>query len=100
MDINTAVISLDRLRELELAEKKLQLPRSKTIITITKHWRDVFRVDTDDECDEILAYRIKDQEHRIENLLDEIKSLKKEFDKVEKLNYWGFCEWRKLTKLN
>ena len=69
-------------------------------ITITKHWRDVFRVDTDDECDEILAYRIKDQEHRIENLLDEIKSLKKEFDKVEKLNYWGFCEWRKLTKLN
>jgi hypothetical protein len=91
MDINTAVISLDRLRELELAEKKLQLPRSKTIITITKHWRDVFRVDTDDECDEILAYRIKDQEHRIENLLDEIKSLKKEFDKVEKLNYWDFC---------
>jgi K+/H+ antiporter YhaU regulatory subunit KhtT len=98
MEVNTVVISLDRLKELELAEKKLELPRSKTIITISDRYSD-FKIDTDDECDRALALKIKDQEYRIQNLLGEIKRLEKEFDNttdaIKELNYWGFCNWRR-----
>ena len=47
MEVNTVVISLDRLKELELAEKKVNEPRSKTIV-IERGWGYNFVIETDD----------------------------------------------------
>ena len=92
MEVNTVVISLDRLKELELAEKKVNEPRSKTIV-IETGWRSNFTVETDDECAEKLANKIKTQQEEIEKLKEEIKNPK--IDDVKKMNYWDFRKWKK-----
>ena len=53
MEVNTVVISLDRLKELELAEKKVNEPRSNTIIILSGYGEGseyTYRIETDDEC--------------------------------------------------
>ena len=99
MEVNTVVISLDRLKELELAEKKVNEPRSKTIV-IERDWGYNFVVETDDECAEILANKIKTQQKEIDKLKEEIKNPKNEevkitIDDVKKMNYWDFRKWKK-----
>ena len=106
MKVNTVVISLDRLKELELVEKKVNKPRSKTIV-IEGGWGYNFTVETDDECAEKLAKKIKTQQEEIKKLEDEIKKLEDEIEKlknkeveitiddVKKMNYWGFRKWKK-----
>ena len=106
MKVNTVVISLDRLKELELAEKKVNEPRSKTIL-IQRYRGYDFVVETDDECDEKLANKIKTQQEKIETqqekiekLEEEIKNLKNKeveitIEDVKKMNYWGFRKWKK-----
>ena len=80
MEINTVVISLDRLKELELAEDKINKPRSKTII-IESVWGNYFKIETDDECDAKLA--------------NEIKRMQEEINDVKKMNYLDFLKWKK-----
>ena len=99
MEVNTVVISLDRLKELELAEKKVNEPRSKTIV-IERGWGYDFVVETDDECTEKLANKIKTQQEEIEKLKEEIENPKNEevkitIDDVKKMNYWDFRKWKK-----
>ena len=99
MEVNTVVISLDRLKELELAEKKVNEPRSKTIV-IRRGWGYNFVVETDDECAEKLANEIKTQQDEIEKLKEEIenpkiKEVKITIDDVKKMNYWDFRKWKK-----
>ena len=99
MEVNTVVISLDRLKELELAEKKVNEPRSKTIV-IERGWGYDFVVETDDECAEKLANKIKTQQEEIEKLKEEIENPKNEevkitIDDVKKMNYWDFRKWKK-----
>lgn len=100
MEVNTVAISLDRLKELELAEKKVNEPRSKTIV-IERGWGYNFVVETDDECAEKLANKIKKQQEEIEKLKEEIKNPKKEeevkitIDDVKNMNYWDFRKWKK-----
>ena len=91
MEANTVVISLERLKELELAEKKLNKPRSKTII-IEKGWGYKVTVETDDETDEKLANKIKTRQEEIKKLKEEIKTT---IDDVKKMNYWSFRKWKK-----
>ena len=85
MEVNTVVISLDRLKELELAEKKVNEPGSKTIV-IERSWGYEFVVETDDECAEKLANKIKKQQEEIEKLQEEIKNT---IDDVSGMNYWN-----------
>ena len=98
MKVNTVVISLDRLKELELAEKKVNEPRSKTIV-IERDWGYNFVVETDDECAEILANKIKTKQKEIKTKQKEIDNLKEEvkitIDDVKKMNYWDFRKWKK-----
>jgi len=99
MEVNTVVISLDRLKELELAEKKVNEPRSKTIV-IERGWGYNFVIETDDECAEKLANKIKKQHEEIEKLKEEIKNPKIEevkitIDDVKKMNYWDFRKWKR-----
>ena len=91
MEVNTVVISLDRLKELELAEKKVNKPRSKTII-IDREWGYNLVVETDDECAAFLANEINAQRKEIEMLKEEVKIT---IDDVKKMNYWDFCVWRR-----
>lgn len=99
MEVNTVVISLDRLKKLESAEKKVNKPRSKTIV-IERGWGYNFVVETDDECAEKLANKIKKQKEEIKKLKEEIKNPKREevkitIDDVKKMNYWDFRKWKK-----
>src|SRR6056297_727249 len=99
MEINTVVISLDRLKELELAEKKINEPRSKTIITESS-WGHYLKIDTVDECDAKLAYEIKRKQEEIDKLKEEINKLKEEkvkitIDYAKKMNYLDFLKWKK-----
>jgi hypothetical protein len=91
MEVNTVVISLDRLKELELAEKKVNEPRSKTIV-IERSWGYEFVVETDDECAEKLANKVKKQQEEIEKLQEEIKNT---IDDVRGMNYWSFRKWKR-----
>ena len=103
MEVNTVVISLDRLKELELAENKLNEPRSKTIIVSTNYvWGKpyTYKVETDDECAEKLANDLKNAKKEIDKLKDELKNPKEEvieitIDDVKKMNYWGFRKWKR-----
>jgi len=90
MKVNTVVISLDRLKELELAEKKVKEPRSKTII-IERDWEYDFVVETDDDCAEKLANEIKIQQEEIDNL----KEVESTINDLKKMNYWEFRKWKK-----
>jgi len=87
MEVNTVIISLDRLKELELAEKKVNKPRSKTIV-IERGWGSSFIVKTDDESAEKLANKIKAQQEEIEKVINTIDDLKK-------MNYLDFRKWKK-----
>ena len=91
MEVNTVVISLDRLKELELAEKKVNEPRNKTIV-IDREWGGNLVVETDDECAVFLANEIKAQKKEIEMLKEEVKIT---IDDVKKMNYWDFRKWKK-----
>ncbi|NQZ55434.1 MAG: hypothetical protein HRS51_02900 [Candidatus Nitrosopelagicus sp.] len=108
MEINTVVISLDRLKELELSEKKANELRSKTVVI--ERYRGVdFIVSTDDECDEKLAYYIKTQEEQLKTQEDEFETQQEEIEKlkttienlelkigyVNEMNYWDFRKWKK-----
>jgi len=99
MEVNTVVISLDRLKELELAEKKVNEPRSKTIV-IERSMFGSFTVETDDECTEKLANDLKDAKKEIGKLKDELKKPKEEvieitIDDIKKMNYWSFRKWKR-----
>ena len=94
MEVNTVVISLDRLKELELAEKKVNESGSKTIV-IERSWGYEgyeFVVKTDDECVEKLANKLKKQQEEIEKLQEEIKNT---IDDVRGMNYWSFRKWKR-----
>ena len=99
MEVNTVVISLDRLKELELAEKKVNEPRSKTIV-IESYMMSSYIVETDDECTEKLANDLKDAKEKIDKLKDELKNPKEEvieitIDDVKEMNYWSFRKWKR-----
>ena len=91
MEVNTVVISLDRLKELERAEEKSKLPRSNTII-IKREYGGYFRVETDDECHKELALGINSYENKIKQLEEEMKIT---IEDVKRMNYWDFCVWRR-----
>ena len=97
MEVNTVVISLDRLRELELAENKVNEPRSKTIV-IEQQMFTKFIVETDDECTEKLANDLKDAKEEICELKDKLenpKEVKITIDDVKEMNYWSFRKWKR-----
>ena len=85
MEVNTVVISLDRLKELELAEKKYKFQIQVNFI------KQEFS-----ECLErllvFLANEIKAQKKEIEMLKEEVKIT---IDDVKKMNYWDFRNWKK-----
>ena len=99
MEVNTVVISLDRLRELELAEKKANEPRSKTTV-IKETWAYKFVVETDDESAEILASEIKENVEEIEQLRREISDLKEIESTIEEVKKMSFGEFRKWKRQN
>jgi len=100
MEANTVVISIDRYEEFKLAEKKVNEPRSKTIV-IERHMMGSYVVETDDECTEKLAKDLKDAKEEIDKLKDELKNPKKEedikitIDDVREMNYWDFRKWKR-----
>jgi len=99
MEVNTVVISLDRLKELFLAEKKVNEPRSKTIV-IERGWGYSFIVETDDACIEKLANDLKDAKEKIDKLKDELKNPKEgvieiTIEDVKEMNYWSFRKWKR-----
>jgi predicted RNase H-like nuclease (RuvC/YqgF family) len=100
MEVNTVVISLDRLKELELAEKKVNEPRSKTIV-IERHMFGSYTVETDDKCAEKLANDLKEAKEKIDELKSELENPKKEevveitIGDVKKMNYWDFRKWKR-----
>jgi len=99
MEINTVVISLDRLKELELAEKKVKEPRSKTIV-IERYMMYSYIVETDDECTEKLSNDLKDAKEKIDKLKDELKNPKEgvieiTIEDVKEMNYWSFRKWKR-----
>lgn len=71
MEVNTVTISLERFKQLEKAEIKLEEPRSKTII-IKEYFGYPLRVETDSDSVALLAVKLKKSEA---NLI-ELKKLK------------------------
>jgi len=99
MEANTVVISLDRLKKLETAEKKVNEPRSKTII-IHRSMYGSYIVETDEECTEKLANNLIDAKQEIRKLKEEIENPKTEevkitIDDVKEMNYWDFRKWKR-----
>tara|TARA_R110000851_G_scaffold33317_2_gene88618 strand:+ start:2014 stop:2298 length:285 start_codon:yes stop_codon:yes gene_type:complete len=93
MEINIVVISLDRLKELELAEKKVTEPRSKTIIISETYgfgYSQTYKIETDDECTEKLANELKLAKEEIKKLTTEIT-----IEDVKEMNFWNFRKWKK-----
>ena len=78
MEVNTVVISLDRLKELEKAENKLNEPRSKTIV-IQKNMYYSYIIETDEECAEKLAKDLKDAKEEIDELKDELQKITEDY---------------------
>ena len=99
MEANTVVISIDRYEEFKLAEKKLNEPRSKTII-ITAGWGYNYTIETDDKCVEKIANDLKDAKEEISKLKEELKTPKVEVieitvDDVKAMSYWEFRKWKR-----
>jgi hypothetical protein len=95
MKVNTVVIFLDRLKELELAEKKANEPRSKTII-IKRGLFIYDTIETDDECTEKLANELKEAKNEL--IKSEQKAelkLKNKIYELKKMNLWDFYIWKK-----
>ena len=92
MEVNT-------VKELELAEKKVNEHRSKTIV-IERDIMFSYIVETDDECTEKLANDLKDAKEKIDKLKYELKNPKEEvieitIDDVKEMNYWSFRKWKR-----
>ena len=101
MELNTVFISLERLKELELAEQKLKEPRSKTVL-INRGCGFSYIVETDEECVEKLANDLVSTKSNNEFLRDqgckyslEIIELKQEISKISLMSFWKFYKWRK-----
>ena len=98
MEVNTVVISLDRLKELELAEKKVNEPRSKTIV-VERDMMFFYIVKTDDESTEKLANDLKDAKEKIAKLKDELNTINIKYSslawKLKEMNYWSFRKWKR-----
>ena len=101
MEINSAIISLDRLKELELAESKVNEPRSKTIIINKGYFGGYFKVQTDDECTEVLANDLRSKAAEIEILeksISELKDKEDEIDKFNKMSLYELIQWKLSNK--
>ena len=101
MEINTVVISLSRLKELELAEKKTKEPRSKTII-VHRGSRYDYSVETDDECVEKLsnelAASLNSESELRDELSKELGNHQKCIYNIRSMNIWEFLRWKKSNK--
>ena len=104
MELNTVFISLDRLKELEVAEQKLNEPRSKTVL-INSGCGFSRIVQTDEECVEKLANDLVSMTSKSKHLTEkiykysvEIIELEQEIGKISLMNFWQFYKWKKITK--
>ena len=114
MEINTVVISLDRLKELELAEKKLKEPRNKTVIIGEVYYdryfvneqghhysKPSYILSTDDECAEKLANDLKISREREEKISIKynlcVINNDSLMNKLSNMSIWKFIKWRKVN---
>jgi hypothetical protein len=107
MEINTVVISLSRLKELELAEKKVNEPRSKTVMIGYSHYRGYsqhyqntersYIVETDDECVEKLSKDLVSSISRESKLRDDLKKCEDNINSLSLMGILKFLKWKRLA---
>ena len=99
MEINTVVISLDRLKELEAAEALVNKPKANLTIIKKGFHGHSYKVETDDECVNIIAEDLAESYVLIRDLEDsaDIKAgeLDDEIEKLKEMSLWRFFNWRR-----